>query len=81
MMFETKIGQIWISKDQIEQYPWIGSPVQTRADSESTNPDPMQNNHINNHKTKIITESKSKNTIKKSKYVSKYVFRGWGITV
>ena len=39
-------------KDQIEQYTRMGSPVQTWANSESTNSDPMQNNHINNHRTR-----------------------------
>ena len=62
-------------KDQIEQYTMIGSSVQTRADFKSTNPDPIQNNRINNHETKTIIESKLKNMTKKSKYVTKYVFR------
>ena len=67
-------------KDQIEQYPRIGSPIQTRADSEFTNPDPKQNIHINNSYYKTNTGSESKNTIEKSEYVTKYVFRDWGVT-
>ena len=67
-------------KNQIEQYIRIGSPVQTEADSESTNQDPKQNNNIDNHKIKTNTESKSKNTIEKSEYVSKYVFWERGVT-
>jgi len=59
----------------------IGSPVQIRIDSESTNPDSMQNNRTNKHKAKINTKSKLKNTIKKSEHVSKYVFRERGVTV
>jgi len=65
-------------KEQIEQYIRIGSPIQTKL--ESTNPDPMKNNHINNHKIKTNTKSKSKNTIKKLEYVSKYVFRECDVT-
>ena len=61
-------------KDQIKQYTRIGTPVQPRADSESTNLDSIQNNRTNNHKTKINIKTKLKNTIKKSEYVSKYVF-------
>ena len=67
-------------KDLIDQYTRIGSPVQTRVDSEFTNPDPRQKDQINNHKTEINTGSKSKNTIKKSEYVSKYVFWERGVT-
>ena len=40
----------------------------------------MQNNRINNQKSKKY-ESKSKNTIKKFEYVSKYVFRERGVIV
>ena len=74
MMFETKT-------DQIEQYIRIKSLVQTRVDSEFTNPDPIQNNCTNNHKTKINIKTKSKNTIKKSKYVAKCVFWEQGVTI
>ena len=66
-------------KDQIEKYIRIRFPVQTRADSESMNQDPKQNNHINNHK-KINTGSISKNMIEKFEYVSKYEFRERGVT-
>ena len=52
----------------------------TRADSESTNPDPMQNDRINIHKTKTITGSKLRNTIEKSEYATKYVFQERGVT-
>jgi len=57
----------------------IGSPVQTRADSESANSDPMQNDCINNYKTKTNTGSKSKNTIENLKH-NKYIFQEWGVT-
>ena len=68
-------------KDQIESYTRIGSPVQTKADSKFTNPNPVQNNHINNRKTKINTGSKLKNMIKKYEYATKYVFRERGVTM
>jgi len=45
------------------------------------NLDPMQNDRINIHKTKTNTESKLKNTIKKSEHVSKYIFWEWGVTI
>ena len=44
------------------------------------NPNPMQNNRRNNHKIKRYTGSKSKNTIKKSEYVTKYIFPEQGVT-
>ena len=47
-MFKTEIGEIGIAKRPIEQFTRIGFPVQTRADPEFTNPDPRQNDHINN---------------------------------
>ena len=50
-------------KDQFEKYIRIRSLVQTRADSESTNSDPMQNDRRNTHKIKTNTESKLKNMI------------------
>ena len=43
--------------EQIEQYTRIRSLIQTRADSESMNPDPMKNNSINNHKIKTNSGS------------------------
>ena len=43
-MFETETVKSDCRKDQIEQYTKIGSPVQIRADSESMNSDPIQNN-------------------------------------
>ena len=58
-------------KNQIEQYTKIGSPVQTRADSEPMNPDPMQNDRINIHKTKINTGSNSKKNDRESEYIIK----------
>ena len=67
-------------KCQFEQYTRIGPPVQTRADFESTNPDPIQNNHTNNHKIKINTKLNQINMIEKSEYVSKYVFQERGVT-
>ena len=48
MISKTEIGQIRIPKYPIEQYSRIELPVHTRADFESTNPDPPQNDHINN---------------------------------
>ena len=74
-IFELKPVKSDYRKDQIKQCTRIVSPVQIRADTESMNPDPMQNNRIINHKIKTNTKSKSKNMIKKSEYVSKYVFR------
>ena len=47
-MFKTEMVKSKYQKDQIEQFIRIGFSVQTRADSEFTNPDPRQNDHINN---------------------------------
>ena len=77
---KLKLVKFDYRKDQIEKYTKIGFPVHTRADSKSTNSDPMQNDSINIHKTKINMESKSKNMIKKSEHVSKYVFQERGVT-
>ena len=41
MISKIEIGQIRIPEYPIEQYSRIGSLVQTRADSEFTNPDPI----------------------------------------
>ena len=60
--------------------PRIGSPVQTKADSEFTNPDPRQNDRINIHETKTITGRKSKNMIENLEYASKYVFQERSVT-
>jgi len=40
----------------------------------------MQNDHINIHKTKIITESKLKKYDRKSEYATKHVFWEQGVT-
>ena len=47
-VFKTEIGQFGITKDQIEKSTRIEFPVQTRADSEFTNPNPRQYDHMNN---------------------------------
>ena len=59
-MFETKIGQIRLSERPNRAYTMIGSQVQTRVDSEPTNPDPIQSNRTNNHKIKTNTKTKLK---------------------
>ena len=79
-MFETKISQIRLPEISNQLVYWDRVPSSDRADSEFTNPDPMQNDHINNHKIKTNTRSKSKNTIGKFEYATKYVFRVWGVT-
>ena len=64
-------------KDQIEQYTKVGSPDQIRADSESTNPDPMQDNHIIYHKIKQIWEVIRKIQLKNlNTYLSMYFENG-----
>ena len=55
MIFKTEVKSD-NREDQIEQYTRIGFSVQTRADFESTNPNPIQNDHINNHKIKTNME-------------------------
>ena len=77
---KLKLVKFDYRKAQIKEYTRIRSPVQTRADSKSADPDPMQNNNINNHKTKINTGTKLKNMIKKSKHVSKCIYRERGVT-
>ena len=72
---ETKINQIRLSiKAQIEKYIRNRSPIQTRTDSESKNLDPIQNNHTNNHKTKINIQLNQRIMIEESEYVYKYIF-------
>ena len=65
---------------------WANSPmgadpsvVKCAPYSESTIPDPIQNNHTNNHK-KNKYKNKLKNMIERSEYVSKYVFQERGVT-
>ena len=50
-------------KGKIEQCTRIEPPVQTKADSESTNPDPIQNNHTNNYKIKTNIKLNQRNMI------------------
>ena len=80
-MFETKISQIRLPKMLNRSVYWDRVFGSDWADSEFKNPDPMQNDHINNHKTKTNTESKSKNMIEKSEYATKYVFRKRSVTI
>ena len=47
-MFKIEIGQIGIPECPNRAIPGIGPSVQTKVDSESTNPNPGQNNHIKN---------------------------------
>ena len=49
MMFETEIGQIGIVElSKPSNTLGFGPSVQTKVDSESTNPKPRQNNHVRN---------------------------------
>jgi len=77
---KLKLVKSGYQKYQIDQYTGIGSPIQTRADSESRNLDPNTKRWYNNHKIKLNMRENQKNMFKKSEYISKYAFQKQGVT-